>query len=245
MTKTPAAVIGLASSVLSLLLAGCLAEDELAGDADLSGDAQGVPNVEHRAPDALASAAAHPSAVHLLLDGSVIRPWCGGVLVAPDVVVTSTDCVAGIGAFRLEVGLKTPGAGQSHRVERVVELDHDPRLAALVLDEVVEGIEPVSVVTPEGDQCDVQSISYRYVAGEDEPLDRWVWSGCYTAETQALRPRDGEPNCHGDSGAPAFDHDGDLLGVVVAASGHEICIDEVVLAVPDSGAYDEALELSR
>jgi hypothetical protein len=230
---------------VAVLATGCDVDQASAVESDLGGGAQGVPYGHYDQPDSLAISPAHPAAIHILLDDAFIRPWCGGVLVAPDVVVTAANCAAGVSASRLEIGTMIPGVHGEHAVEQVAPLARDPRLVALVLEEPVEGVEPASIARLEDDECGVQSVSYLYVAGPDAPLSRWVWSGCYTAETHAVEPVRGEPNCHGDSGAPVFDEDGDMIGVVVAASGHDVCIDELTLAGPESGAYDEALELSR
>lgn len=228
-----------------MLATGCDVDDEESVfEPDPSEGAKGVPSSYNRA-DALVPSSAHPSAIHILLDDAFIRPWCSGVLVAPDVVVTAADCVLGVHPSRLEIGTMIPGIHGEHAVDQIVPLTRDPRIAALVLEEPIEGVEPASIASPDRDECGVQSISYLYVAGPDAPLSRWIWSGCYTAETHAVEPVEGEPNCHGDSGAPVFDEDGDVIGVVVAASGFDVCISEVTLAGPDSGAYDEALELSR
>lgn len=241
MRKSLAAAIARWAASAAISTTGCLAEGDPRPGPDLGDGAQSVPLGSHT----LAVSSAHPAAIHILLEGAVIRPWCGGVLVAPDVVITAADCVLGMDVSELEIGTMVSGDHGEHAVERVVELDRDPRLAALVLDRPVEGVEPASIGDPEPDRCGVQSVSYLFVAGPDAPLSRWVWSGCYTAKTHVVEPSDGAPNCHGDTGAPVFDEAGAVIGVVVAASGHEVCIDEVILAGPDSGAFDEALELSR
>lgn len=245
MRKTLTVLIAHLAAFAAVSATGCDESDESTLASDPSDGAHGVSNESQQRPEALATSVAHAAAVHLLLDDSYIRPWCGGVLVAPDVVITSADCVLGVRASHLEIGTMAPGIAEEHAVARVVELELDPRIAALVLEHPVEGIEPASIAVPEEDECGVQSVSYLFVAEPEAPLSRWVWSGCYTAETSAVEPFEGEPNCHGDNGAPVFDEEGAVIGVVVAASNREGCVDEVILAGPGSGAYDEALELSR
>ncbi len=244
MRKSSTALIAHLASFAAVSAMGCQESADSTLASDPSDGARGVSNESQR-PDTLSMAPAHAAAVHLLLDDSIIRPWCGGVLVAPDVVITSADCVVDVGGSRLEIGTMVPGSDGEHAVEQIVALERDPRLAALVLEHPIEGIEPASIAVPEGDECGVQSVSYLYVSEPKAPLSRWVWSGCYSEETAAVEPIEGEPNCHGDNGAPVFDEEGYVIGVVVAASVRELCVDEVILAGPGSGAYDEALELSR
>jgi hypothetical protein len=226
-------------SFLMVLLAGCDADVDQGFDYELSGGAQVSPDEQHTAfgdLDARAPVYTHASAGYLVLDDSPIEPWCGAVLVAPDVAMTSAAC---------GVGFAIPNAGADLTIAHTAVLESDPRLAAVVLEEPVEGIEPASIAEVDRDLCEIDSVSYRYVYGDDVS-DRWVWSGCLAAENDQLVPDDGGPNCHGDSGAPAFTKRGDLVGIVVAATGGSPCIDSVVLGVPgDSGAYDEALDLSE
>jgi hypothetical protein len=244
MRKSLVTLIAHLASFSAVSATGCLEADDSTLASDPGDGARGVSNESGRRPEALSTSLAHAAAVHILHDDSFIRPWCGGVLVAPDVVITSAACVFDVRASHLEVGTMVAGIDEEHAVAQIAPLERDPRIVALVLEQPIEGIEPASVAVPEGDECGVQSVSYLYV-GPDAPLSRWVWSGCYTEETAAVEPTDGEPNCHGDNGAPVFDEDGDVIGVVVEASGREACVDEVILAGPGSGAYDEALELSR
>jgi hypothetical protein len=245
MRTSLATLIAHLASFAALSTTGCLEGADATRESEPGDGARGVANESHLRPEALSTSLAHAAAVHLLHDDSFIRPWCGGVLVAPDVVITSAACVLDVRASHLEIGTMVPGIDEEHAVAQIVALERDPRIAALVLEHPIEGIEPASVAVPEGDECGVQSVSYLYVGEPDAPLSRWVWSGCYTEETAAVEPTEGEPNCHGDNGAPVFDEAGDVIGVVVAASGREACVDEVILAGPGSGAYDEALELSR
>jgi hypothetical protein len=233
--------------LLTWSMAGCSVDADNGFEYELSGGAQVSPDAAHNGVgdfDARSPIYAHEAAAYLVLDDSVVAPWCGGVLVAPDVVMTASACIEGRGTSRLAVGLLIPNAGPDLAVEQAVVLDADPRLAAVVLAAPVEDLEPASVATMDNNRCDIDSVSYLYVAGDDVS-DRWVWTGCFEPDTAALVPDDGGPNCHGDSGAPAFSARGDLIGIVVGASGGSPCIDSVTLAVPtEGGAFEEALDLS-
>ncbi len=241
----PATVTANKATILFLLL-GCDVGVEPGFDYELSGGAQVGPAAAPSASgdfDARSRPWVHGAAGYLVLDDSPIEPWCGGVLVAPDVVMTSSACVEGHGTSRVAVGFSLPNDGVLHEVDRTVVLDADPRLAALLLASPVEDIAPARVGELARSRCDVDSVSYRYVTGDDIS-DRWVWTGCFEAEGAALVPDDGGPNCHGDSGAPAFSRDA-LVGIVVGASGAAPCVERVVLAVPsEDDAFAEALELS-
>jgi hypothetical protein len=245
----PAHVTAYRATIVSIamLMPGCDKQIDRGFEYDLSGGAQ-VSADEARAGfdglDTRRPSYEHAAAGYLVLDDSPIEPWCGAVLVAPDVVLTSSACVEGRGTSRLGVGFALPNSGSSLGTETAVVLDADPRLAALVLASPVDEIEPASVGAMDRDRCDVDSVSYLYVTGDDVS-ERWVWTGCFDADSARLVPDDGGPNCHGDSGAPAFSASGDLVGLVVGASGGSPCIESVSLAVlAHSDAFDEALELS-
>lgn len=241
-----------------LSAAGCSVDaegnlgDELAHN-ELGEDARLVPIRAHSgaAPvrvDASADSAATfnlPSAVYLLNADSPIVPWCSGVLIAPDVVVTSSTCADPWNVAAMSVGFDTPNRGAEIDIVKVVRLDADPRVTAVILDGPVGDVEPVSVVALEEDRCDVASISYLF-AHEDDPSDRRDWTGCYQARTHTVTPTHGEPNCHGDAGAPVYSEPGVVAGIVVGAhSSTETCIDSVQLAVPfDGGPFEEAMALS-
>lgn len=187
----------------------------------------------------------------LELADSPIVPWCGAVLIAPDVAVTAARCVAGYDAGFFEVGFGQVSRDETKvAVERVLVQDaEDPEqaLAALQLAEPVRGITPVDLsAVDQARICGVQSISYTYaLVGETSP--RWSWSGCMGVQEDGwLTARNGAPNCHGDMGAGAFLRDGDLVGVVVDARSDGECVrDEKVATVADNAAFfDAALELS-
>ena len=234
-------------AIILILLLGCDVDVEPGFAYELSGGAQVSPGASPTASgdlDADARTFEHAAAGYLVLDDSPIEPWCGGVLVAPDVVMTSSACVEGYGTSRVAVGFSLPNDGSLHDVDETVVLDADPRLAALLLASPVQELAPAPVGVLARSRCDVNSVSYRYVAGDDVS-DRWIWTGCFEPETAALVPDDGGPNCHGDTGAPAFSRRDELVGIVVGASGGAPCVDRVVLAVPsDGGAFAEALALS-
>lgn len=185
------------------------------------------------------------AAVHLVQLSSTIVPWCSGVLVAPDVVVTASSCLATGHPWTLGVGVGIPDREVEFAIEQTVTMHSDPRVSALRLSAAVTEIDPASIEAAATDVCGVQSISYLYVV-DGTPSKRWAWSGCLDVATSELTPGLGEPNCHGDAGAPAFSRHGDLLGIVVGARFGSSCVDALELAIPrPGGPFEEAIALSR
>lgn len=186
----------------------------------------------------------HAAALHLVQLSSAIVPWCSGVLVAPDVVVTASSCLATGHPWTLGVGIGVPDRKVEYAIERTVTMRSDPRVSALQLRTAVTEALPASVESTTGDACGVESISYLYVV--DQRSKRWTWSGCLDVATNELTPRLGAPNCHGDAGAPAFSRSGGLLGIVVGAHAGSSCVDALELAVHrPGGPFEEAIDLSR
>lgn len=205
--------------------------------------------------DAFASAPvaiAMPSAGWIELDSSPIVPWCGAVLVAPDVVVTTASCVVGWdkGFLRAGFGAQVEVAPRVAVAEVLVQKDADVpehALAALRLAEPVRGIDPVELAMAplHRRMCGVQSVAYQYVLDGD-PSTRWSWQGCVDTDAW-LAAQTGAPNCHGDIGAAAFVPSGALLGVVVDARTDGLCSrEERIATVADNEAFfDAALDLSQ
>ncbi|MBC8068995.1 MAG: hypothetical protein IAG13_11735 [Deltaproteobacteria bacterium] len=199
-----------------------------------------------------------PAATELVASGwleladSPIVPWCGAVLVAPDVAITSARCVLGYDAGFLEVGFGQVGAAKTVGVERMeIQRDVEPELAlaALQLSAPVVGADPAELTHAEPRErlCGIRSISYTYaLVGESSP--RWSWAGCIDPrEPSWITAQVGAPNCHGDLGAGAFLPNGALLGVVVDARSEGGCVlDERIATVSANESFiDAALELSR
>lgn len=237
-TSPKLAILG---SFLALLVGGCDESSEPTFEDEARANAPGEPKSPPAGAQSLQTPRVGASAVRVMLDGSVISPWCSGVLVAPDVVLTATSCVEGRGGHRLSTGSTT---GEVVGVDSVETLHRDERLSALVLETPPRGVEPADVVELTTERCDVHSLSYLFVP-TGEPVEWWTWSGCYTPQTHALSVVDGAPNCHGDAGAPAYAGSDGLVGVVVGSTVEETCVNAVVLAGPESGAFEEAMSLSR
>jgi len=189
----------------------------------------------------------HPASAWLDHAESPIMPWCGAVLVAPDVAVTAARCVDGWDKSYLDLGFGGIESTVYEIAEIVVQREVEPRehaLAAVRLAQPVRGVDPVELTLPRGEVCDVQSVSYVYVLrGEDS--SRGVWSGCLSqGELRATR---GSPNCHGDMGVGAFLADGSLAGVAIDAWSEGGCVPgHRIATVADNEAFfDLALELSR
>lgn len=188
----------------------------------------------------------HPASAWIDHVDSPILPWCGAVLVAPDVAVTAARCVDGWDKSYLELGFGALETTTHEIVEIVVQRDVEPRehaLAAVRLAAPVSGVEPVELALTRTAVCDVQSISYVYVL-RGEHSSRGVWSGCL--EAGELRATHGVPNCHGDMGFGAFLPDGSLAGVAIDAWSEGSCVPgHRIATVTDNEAFfDLALELS-
>jgi hypothetical protein len=188
-------------------------------------------------------------------EDSLIVPWCGAVLVAPDVAVTATRCVDGWSKGYLHVGFGGV-SGPSHAVaEVVIEGDAIPEmeprihgLAALRLEEPVFGVVPVDLDAGVVEACDVETVAYEYMLRGDEG-DRWTWAGCL--RDGALMATRGAPNCHGDMGAGAFLENGALAGVAVDAKTEHWSTDGCMLGhrlatvAEHERFFELALDLSR
>jgi hypothetical protein len=189
----------------------------------------------------------HPAAAWLDHEDSPIMPWCGAVLVAPDVAVTAARCVEGWDRSYLGLGFGPTDSTVHEIAEIVVQREVEPRehaLAAVRLVDAVRDVDPVELALPRAEVCDVQSVSYVYVLRGDHS-SRGVWSGCLNANE--LRATAGTPNCHGDMGVGAFLPDGSLAGVAVDAWSEGGCVPghRIATVVDNEGFFDLALELSR
>lgn len=188
-----------------------------------------------------------PASAWMDHEDSPIMPWCGAVLVAPDVVVTAARCVEGWDKSYMNLGFGRIQSTVYPIAEIVLQRDIEPRehaLAALRLAEPVRGVDPVELALPQGQVCNAQSVSFVYVLrGEESSRD--VWSGCLNGGE--LRATAGAPNCHGDMGVGVFLPDGSLAGVAVDAVSEGGCVPgHRIATVADNEAFfDLALELSQ
>lgn len=190
-----------------------------------------------------------PGAVWIDYTESAITPWCAGVLVAPDVVITAARCIESPSAARFKVGVGDIESKRYDVAEIVLQddsTDPDPdhALAALRLEIPVRGVEPVDLSMGREDVCDVTSVANLFVVRGD-PGGRWLWRGC--VEDGELTAQEGSaPNCHGDMGAGAFLQDGALLGIAVDAWSDGGCaVGHRLAGVADNEKFfDRAMELS-
>lgn len=220
--------------VLATLLPACL-------DAGAESAPEALDFVAERSPASLEIA--HPASGWMEIERSPLVPWCGAVLIAPDVALTATDCLQGVYRDEISAGFGNPERDRAIPVIEVEALPGD-RLVALVLEEPVVGVEPASF-TPVSPTCDTTGISYEHTV-RGESVERWTWSGCVDPSTElpTLKVEQGQPNCHGEGGAGVFSN-AELVGVVIGGHGPG-CIDTVEMATlaTDAAAIERALDRS-
>ena len=196
-----------------LLFAGCDSEAGTLDEERIEPEAQ--------APVALGEPAVFPEAPlvasgRLELESSPISPWCGAVLVAPDVAVTATHCVAGHYPEAFSVAFGDPSMAELAPRATVADViaETEATLAILVLEKPVVAIAPATLADDDaGSRCGAAAVSHEYVAKhEDDPGARWLVTGCLDGEQ--LDALDDTPNCHGEQGSGVF-VDGSLVGITI------------------------------
>lgn len=191
---------------------------------------------------------------------SPLVPFCLGVLVARDVVVTSARCVDD-GWSELSFGIGAVGSAtipvDDAMLHPLAQEDAHHALVALVLARPVLSVAPAEGIVPREVPCGVEIPSYE-VALRGASALRSVWTACgLTQRRDVFIAMDGYPNCHGDSGAGVFDGERMDDGVIgwVTAAGHlgpphpidDVCVTDVEIAsVADNPEFlAAALSLSR
>jgi secreted trypsin-like serine protease len=200
-----------------------------------------------------AVATSYAASGYILHDRSSIEPWCGAVLVAPDLAATAAHCIAGESPATLAVGFGAIGSGATYRVVdahvhpgyRRTESEHD--LAVLVLARDVVGVRPAHLApapaVPPGAVVNTAVVSYRFAdRGASTPDGRAAIAGRVVTDADdlalgAMFPP-AEINCHGESGAGLFvqsDTQDALLGVVThvgrrGTDGNPACADTLYVA---------------
>lgn len=196
-----------------LLFAGCDSEAGTFEEERIEPEAQ--------APVALAQPAVFVEAPlaasgRLELESSPISPWCGAVLVAPDVALTAASCVAGHYPEAFSVALGDPSlAGLAPRATVAdVVTEAEAPLAILVLEDPIVAVPPATLPDEQVESsCRASSVSHEYVAKhENDPGARWLVTGCL--EGEQLDALDDTPNCHGEQGTGVFVDD-TLVGITI------------------------------
>ena len=181
---------------------------------------------------------------------SPISPWCDAVLIAPDVAVTMTHCIAGHYEELFTVSFGDPAAPRTANVAKILDdLDPEDRFTALLLETPVVGLEPATLQATPARRCGFDAVSHLHADKRIQGnfAGRWIWSGCL--DRDELVARNGKPNCHGDEGSGVF-VDGELVGLTLGPGAFEpdvLCTTGVRIAtVRDAEAFfDAALEASR
>lgn len=177
--------------------------------------------VESRAPVALGEPAVFPEAPlvasgRLELESSPISPWCGVVLVAPDVALTAASCIAGHYPEAFSVAFGDPSMADLAPRATVADVvtEAQASLAVLVLEEPVVAVAPATLsAKPVESSCGASAVSHEYVAKhEHDPGARWLVTGCL--EGELLDELDDTPNCHGEQGSGVFVDD-TLVGITI------------------------------
>lgn len=181
---------------------------------------------------------------------SPISPWCDAVLIAPDIAVTMTHCIAGHYKELFTVSFGDPAAPRTANVAKILDdLDPQERFTALVLETPVIGVEPATLRATSARRCGLDSVSHVHADKriEGNVASRWIWSGCL--DRDELVARNGKPNCHGDEGSGVF-VDGELVGMTVGPGAFEpdvLCTTGVRVATVQHAEafFDAALAASR
>lgn len=167
----------------------------------------------------------HAALGYLDVRDAVVTPWCSGVLVAPDVVLTAARCVEKLHPeqVRFGVGAATPAGAQGglYGVSRILlhrdRADWQHNLAALILQTPIANVPPSAMGLDMVDSKPqrLESITYTYV-NRGEASVRSLWAGESRPDGGALAvvPTEGQPTCLCVNGAGMVDEAGRLLGLI-------------------------------
>jgi hypothetical protein len=167
-------------------------------------------------PRGVADRGDDPAVVALDVEGNRA---CAGVLIAPDVVLTSGGCApASPQAVRVFVGERTPTAVERARAQRVFRPPGgQPDVAALLLDASIDDVAPLPVRTT-GAAAGGHARTVGYAGGA-----RIVRDHVAVLATSARAFDVAETACEAVGGGPALDEtSGAVVGVL--ASGAPSCV---------------------
>ena len=171
-----------------------------------------------------------PGAGWLDLAESPVQPWCGAVLIGPRTVATSSSCV--LPGQVLRFGLGAPGQSQTVPVMAFRKSEPTPDVTLLDLETPFDSA--LAAPLTEGGEVELRArgVSVGFVPRGDRST-RWTWEARVVAQhagsidVEMDRSKAPTANCHGDNGAGIYRNDGSLLGIVVAASGDDACVDSL------------------
>jgi hypothetical protein len=163
----------------------------------------------------------HPSSGVLLYDESAIDPWCGAVLIAPDVVLTAAHCVKDRSMERMSFTFDDRRSSREHEI-RTAEIDD--RLARLTLEQPIDERVPAVI----GNELEELSLLTTLFVLRGETFDKMLVTGERTEGPDGLisvRFPKGTVACHGENGTGLYAR-GSLVGIGFGGiASPDVCLD--------------------